>query len=97
MATQVQGPNAKPAPRFSSLLTYLPVAGFIVTLAIQLIRGVADWAAIIVFSIFMLGAAAGHVRSTVRDRNMAPGNAGYIFWYDIIAPLLLVGLYIATM
>jgi hypothetical protein len=44
----------------------------------------------------MLGAALGHIRSMVRDRNFAPGNAGYIFWYDIIAPLLLIGLYIAT-
>ena len=53
-------------------------------------------AAIIAFSIFMLGAAAGHVRSMVRDHNFAAGNAGYIFWYDILAPLLLIVLYIAT-
>ena len=53
-------------------------------------------AAIIAFSIFMLGAAAGHVRSIVRDRNFAPGNAGYIFWYDIVAPALLIALYLAT-
>jgi Family of unknown function (DUF6790) len=43
-------------------------------------------AAIIVYSIFMLGAALGHVRSMIRERNFAPGNAGYIFWYDIFAP-----------
>ena len=53
-------------------------------------------AAIIAFSIFMLGAAAGHVRSMVRDHNFAAGNAGYIFWYDILAPLLLIVLYVAT-
>jgi hypothetical protein len=53
-------------------------------------------AAIIVFSIFMLGAAAGHVRSMMRDHNSAPGNAGYIFWYDLVAPLLLITLYIST-
>ena len=32
----------------------------------------------------------------VRDRNFAAGNAGYIFWYDILAPLLLIVLYVAT-
>jgi hypothetical protein len=38
-------------------------------------------ATIIVFSIFMLGAAVGHVRSMIAEHNFAPGNAGYIFWY----------------
>jgi hypothetical protein len=53
-------------------------------------------ATIIVFSIFMLGAAGGHVRSMVRDHNFAPGNAGYIFWYDIVVPLSLIALYVVT-
>jgi hypothetical protein len=53
-------------------------------------------AAIVAFSIFMVGAAVGHVRSMVRDRNFAPGNAGYIFWYDILAPVLLIVLYLVT-
>ena len=53
-------------------------------------------ATIIVFSIFMLGAAVGHVRSMVAEHNFAPGNAGYIFWYDIGAPILLIVLYILT-
>jgi hypothetical protein len=53
-------------------------------------------ATIIVFSIFMLGAAVGHVRSMVAERNFAPGNAGYIFWFDIAAPMLLIVLYAVT-
>jgi hypothetical protein len=53
-------------------------------------------AAIIVFAVFLLGAALGHVRSMVRDHNVSPGNAGYIFWFDILAPVLLIVLYIAT-
>ena len=53
-------------------------------------------ATIVVFSIFMLGAAVGHVRSMVAEHNFAPGNAGYIFWYDIGAPILLIVLYILT-
>jgi hypothetical protein len=53
-------------------------------------------ATIVVFSIFMLGAAVGHVRSMVAERNFAPGNAGFIFWYDLLAPILLIVLYLAT-
>ena len=151
--------------RLSALVSYLPLAGFLIDFAIRLAVGVDDWkqagldaavlwligiggiilglphlvrpapvaarigwptspfqwevglgavgfavlgvtasvfdrdytlAAIIVYSIFMLGAALGHVRSMIRDRNFAPGNAGYIFWYDILAPALLITLYVAT-
>jgi hypothetical protein len=53
-------------------------------------------AAILAFSIFMVGAAVGHIRSMVREHNFAPGNAGYFFWYDIIVPALLIALYAAT-
>ncbi|MGH2475806.1 MAG: DUF6790 family protein [Candidatus Limnocylindrales bacterium] len=53
-------------------------------------------AAIVSFSIYLLGAAAGHVRSMVHDHNFAPGNTGYVFWFDILAPVLLIVLYIAT-
>jgi hypothetical protein len=53
-------------------------------------------ATIVAFSIYMLGAAAGHVRSMIRERNFAPGNAGYIFWYDVLAPILLITLYALT-
>jgi hypothetical protein len=53
-------------------------------------------ATIIVFSIFMLGAAVGHVRSMRADRNLAPGNAGYVFWYDILGPIALIALYAAS-
>ena len=40
-------------------------------------------ATIVVFSIFMLGAAVGYIRSMLAEHNFAPGNAGYIFWYDL--------------
>ena len=53
-------------------------------------------ATIVVFSIFMLGAAVGHVRSMIAEHNFAPGNAGYIFWYDIAVPILLIVLYVLT-
>jgi hypothetical protein len=151
--------------RIRRYLTYLPLVGFLVTLAIALAVGVDDWkvtalevglfwlvgvsgillgsphlftprpvaeaigwptspfqwevglaavaygvagvmapgfdrgfwlATIIVFSIFMLGAAVGHVRSMIAEHNFAPGNAGYVFWYDILAPAFLIVMYVAT-
>jgi hypothetical protein len=53
-------------------------------------------AAVLAFSIFYLGAAVGHVRERVIHRNTAPGNAGFIFWFDVVAPLALIALYVAT-
>lgn len=38
--------------------------------------------------IFSLGAAVGHVRQMVTAHNFAPGNAGIIFYMDIVIPLL---------
>jgi hypothetical protein len=45
-------------------------------------------AAIIGPAIFMLGAAAGHVYQMVTAHNFAPGNAGIMFWSDILLPLV---------
>jgi hypothetical protein len=160
-----QPSSADIGARVGQWIIYVPVAGFVINLAIRLIGGVDDWkietlklgllwlvgvngiitgtghmfmpapiaqsigwatspfqwevgladlsygvlgvmapafgrefwlATIIVFSIFMLGAAVGHVRSMLREHNFAPGNAGYIFWYDIIVPLALIAMYIVT-
>jgi hypothetical protein len=44
-------------------------------------------AAILGPSIFTLGAAVGHVYQMVEAHNFAPGNAGIIFWTDILIPL----------
>jgi hypothetical protein len=44
-------------------------------------------AAIVGPCFFMLGAAAGHVYQMVTEHNFAPGNAGIIFYMDIIIPL----------
>jgi hypothetical protein len=43
--------------------------------------------AIVVPGIFLLGAAAGHAWQMVTAHNFAPGNAGTIFYTDIIIPL----------
>ena len=45
-------------------------------------------AAILGPSLFLLGAAAGHVYQMVTEHNFAPGNAGIIFYLDIIVPLI---------
>ena len=45
-------------------------------------------AAILGSGIFLLGAAAGHVYQMITAHNFAPGNAGIIFWTDILLPLV---------
>lgn len=44
-------------------------------------------AAIVGPAVFMLGAAAGHAYQMMTAHNFAPGNAGIIFYMDIIIPL----------
>jgi uncharacterized protein DUF6790 len=38
-------------------------------------------------AVFLLGAAAGHIYQMVTTHNFAPGNAGVIFYTDILLPL----------
>jgi uncharacterized membrane protein required for colicin V production len=58
-------------------------------------RGRDFWlAAIIVASIFLLGAAAGHVKQMIVDKNFAPGNAGAVFAADVVVPIFLIVLYL---
>jgi hypothetical protein len=45
-------------------------------------------AAVLGPAIFSLGAAAGHIHQMVSEQNFAPGNAGVIFYTDIIIPLI---------
>lgn len=44
----------------------------------------------IMVAIFFWGAAAGHIRQMVGAHNFAPGNAGAIFYTDILIPLILI-------
>lgn len=44
-------------------------------------------AAILGPAIFMLGAAYGHVYQMITAHNFAPGNAGIMFYSDILLPL----------
>ena len=45
-------------------------------------------AAVVGPACFLLGAAGGHVYQMITAHNFAPGNAGVIFWTDIIFPVL---------
>ena len=45
-------------------------------------------AAVVGPSLFLLGAAGGHVYQMVAANNFAPGNAGIIFYTDIAIPLI---------
>jgi hypothetical protein len=54
------------------------------------------FAAVLAFAIFYLGAAVGHVVQVRRAGNRAAGNAGFILWYDVVAPLLVIALFVAT-
>lgn len=45
-------------------------------------------AAVIGPSLFLWGAAGGHVYQMVTANNFAPGNAGVIFWTDLFLPVI---------
>lgn len=49
-------------------------------------------AAVIGPSFFLWGAAGGHVYQMISAHNYAPGNAGVIFWSDIILPIVAFSL-----
>src|SRR5271170_2274224 len=45
-------------------------------------------AAVIGPALFLLGAAGGHVYQMITAHNFAPGNAGVIFYTDILIPII---------
>jgi hypothetical protein len=45
-------------------------------------------AAVVGPALFLLGAAGGHLYQMVAANNFAPGNAGVIFYTDILVPLI---------
>ena len=69
-----------------------------IEIALGLVAVMALWrgyefrlAATIVFAIFALAAAAGHIQEILCCRNYAPGNAGLTLWFgDIFVPGVIV-------
>jgi hypothetical protein len=55
-------------------------------------RGLFWWATTIAYSVFLWGAAYGHVYELVVNNNHEPGNAGFVLYADIVTPLVLIGL-----
>jgi hypothetical protein len=43
-------------------------------------------------SMFLWGAAAGHIYQIIKTKNFSPGNAGVVLWTDIILPVIGFGL-----
>ena len=39
-------------------------------------------------SLFLWGAAAGHIREILATQNFSPGNAGVVLWTDIFLPVI---------
>jgi hypothetical protein len=65
------------------------------SLGMGLIGLIAPWrsfdmrlAAILGPACFLWGAAGVHIESMITEHNFAPGNAGIIFWTDILMPLI---------
>ncbi|WP_227355527.1 DUF6790 family protein [Haladaptatus salinisoli] len=55
------------------------------------------WTATVVgISVFMLGAAAVHLREIRTTDNRAPGNAGAILLTDVVIPVVLLALLVTT-
>jgi len=51
-------------------------------------------ATIIGFSVFLIGAAYGHIQQMELAQNYAPGNAGAPLFFDVIAPPILLALWV---
>lgn len=47
-------------------------------------------ATVIAISVFYLGAAYIHLTNLIQTGNLAPGNAGYALYIDILVPILLI-------
>ncbi|MBU0671114.1 MAG: DUF6790 family protein [Patescibacteria group bacterium] len=58
-------------------------------------RGDFWMAVVIMYAIFALGAAYGHIQDRYKNNNLAPGNWGPILWLsDIALPLIIICLFI---
>jgi hypothetical protein len=53
-------------------------------------------AALVGPALFLWGAAIGHALDMVRSHDFAPGNAGVIFWTDLLLPVFGVALIAAS-
>ena len=59
------------------------------------IRGWFWLAPVVAQTVFLLGAGYVHIQDILIHDNFAPGNAGTIFFYDIVVPVIGCGLFYA--
>jgi hypothetical protein len=59
------------------------------------LRGWFWLAPVVSWSVFSLGAAYVHILDILTHENMSPGNAGPVLFYDIVVPVIAVGLFAA--
>jgi uncharacterized protein DUF6790 len=53
-------------------------------------------ATIVMATVFLVGAASGHLREMITKKNFAVNNAGFVFYWDLVMPAALIALYVAT-
>lgn len=53
-------------------------------------------ATVVAATVFLFGAAAVHVTEIRKEGNLSPGNAGPVLFSDVVKPLVLIGLLIAS-
>ncbi len=54
------------------------------------IDGIFWLAPIVMVTPFFWGAAAGHIKEAVKEKNYTPGNVGPVLWMDIILPIVCI-------
>lgn len=50
------------------------------------------WATVAAYTVFLWGAAYGHIYDLLVNNNHEPGNAGFVLYADIVIPVLLIAL-----
>jgi hypothetical protein len=83
-----------PGSPFQSEVAFANLALGVLGLLSYWIRDNFWTATVISSSIFLLGAAYGHIVNMIQYSNYAPGNAGSVLYMDIISPIILIVLII---
>ncbi len=77
---------------FQKEVAFMNLASGVTGLLCTFWRGSFWWATAIANAVILLGAATVHVQEMRKTRNFNPGNAGTVFYWDILAPLAHLGL-----
>jgi hypothetical protein len=64
-------------------------------IACAFVRGNFWLAAVVAFTVQWWGAAVVHVKDIIVAHNYTPNNAGATLWFDVILPMVLIGMFVA--